>query len=88
MNDYIKFCFALKKASETALKFASALPEDTPMACSIISTMVDAYCGMHDLNAREIWKNLYEISGQIYENMGPMNLQKGGGSLDTDNLNI
>lgn len=88
MYDFIDFFLSTKKASEQAIKFVLELPDDNAMAFSVISTMVDAYCTMHDLNTREVWENLYEISGQVYEDMGPMRLQKGGGKSDTDNTNI
>ena len=88
MKDFIDCFLEVKMASKTAIKMAEDLPDDNALALSIISTMIDAYCTMHKLNTREIWKHLYEVSGLVYEEQGPMILKKGGGKIDPDNLNI
>lgn len=76
MKDFIDYFLEVKKASKTATKMAADLPDDNALAFSIISIMIDAYCNMHDLNTREVWKHLYEVSGQIYKEFGPMRLKK------------
>lgn len=46
--------------------------KDAPefMFFSIISVMVDHYIKDHSLNNREVWKILYEASGEIFEELG------------------
>ena len=41
-----------------------------PWFFSIISTMVDHYIKDHSLNNREVWKELYEVSGAVFEECG------------------
>ena len=40
------------------------------MFFAIISMMIDHYIKDHSLNNREIWKMLYEVSGEIFEECG------------------